>query len=143
MNFYLTFMLLFGNYFSNKGLVMDFFKNRFYKFKIKISEIENFENYFPKLKDYRGWVEVSVEPAVKALFCATFNIKDKKELQDKVLEILNLYKDAPLLKSYFKEEKEKRGFSRFIALLMIRESIKELSNSENKLFEKFKECMRE
>ena len=111
-----------------------------YKFKIKISEIDNFENYFSKLKDYRGWVEVSVEPAVKALFCATFNTKDKKELQDKVLEILNFYKDAPLLKTYFKEEKEKRGFSRFIAFLMIREAVKTLSNKENNLFEKFNIC---
>jgi len=34
------------------------FQNEIYKFKIKISEIDNFENYFPKLKDYRGWVEV-------------------------------------------------------------------------------------
>jgi len=116
---------------------MDFFKNKFYKFKIKISEVENFENYFPKLKDYRGWVEVSIEPAVKALFCAAFNIKDKKELQDKVLDILNLYKDAPLLRTYFNEEKEKRGFSRFIAFLMIREAVKALDNRENKLFDRF------
>ncbi len=119
---------------------MDFLKNKFYKFKIKISEIENFENYFPKLKDYRGWVEVSIEPAVKALFCATFDIKNKKELQDKILEIIIFYKDAPLLKSYFKEEKEKRGFSRFIAFLMIRESVKKLSNKENNLFDKFNNC---
>ena len=116
---------------------MDFFKNKFYKFKIKVSEIEGFENYFPKLKDYRGWVEVSIEPAIKALFCAVFDIKNKKELQDKVLEILNFYKNAPLLKSYFKEEKERRGFSRFIAFLMIREAVKTIDNKENKLFDKF------
>ncbi len=97
----------------------------------------NFDNYFPKLKNYRGWVEVSVEPAVKALFCATFNIKDKKELQDKVLEILDFYKDAPLLKSLFQNEKERRGFSRFVAFLMIREAVKALSDKENKLFDKF------
>ena len=122
---------------------MDFFKNKFYKFKVKISEIENFENYFPKLKDYRGWVEVSVEPAVKALFCAAFDVKDKKELQDKILDILNFYKDAPLLKSYFKEEKEKRGFSRFIAFLMIREAVKALDDKENKLFDKFNSCLKQ
>ncbi len=40
-------------------------------------------NYFPKLKNYRGWVEVSVEPAVKALFCAAFDIKDKKNYRIK------------------------------------------------------------
>jgi len=34
---------------------MNFFKNKFYKFKIKISELQDFEKYFPKLKDYRGW----------------------------------------------------------------------------------------
>ena len=122
---------------------MDFFKNKFYKFKIKISEMENFENYFPKLKDYRGWVEVSIDPAVKALFCAAFNIKDKKELQNKVLEILDLYKDAPLLKSLFQNEKERRGFSRFIAFLMIREAVKILSNRENKLFDKFNSCLKD
>ena len=116
---------------------MNYFKNKFYKFKIKISEIENFENYFPKLKNYRGWVEVSIDPAVKALFCAAFDIKDKKELQNKILEILKFYKNAPLLKTYFNEEKEKRGFSRFIAFLMIREAIKVLDNKENKLFDKF------
>jgi len=54
--------------------------NKLCKFKIKISEIENFENYFPKLKNYRGWVEVSIEPAIQALFYAVFNIEDKKEL---------------------------------------------------------------
>jgi hypothetical protein len=136
-------MVLFDNYFSNKGLVMDFFKNKFYKFKVKISEIEHFENYFPNLKDYKGWVEVSVEPAVKALFCAAFDVKNKKELQDKVLEILKFYKDAPLLKSYFKEEKEKRGFSRFIAFLMIREAVKVIDNKENKLFDKFNSCLKD
>jgi hypothetical protein len=122
---------------------MDFFKNKFYKFKVKISEIEHFENYFPKLKDYRGWVEVSVEPAVKALFCAAFDVKDKKELQDKILDILNFYKDAPLLKAYFKEEKEKRGFSRFIAFLMIREAVKAINNKENMLFDKFNSCLKD
>ena len=122
---------------------MDFLKNKFYIFKIKISEIENFENYFPKLKDYRGWVEVSIDPSVKALFCAAFNIKDKKELQNKVLEILDFYKDAPLLKSLFQNEKERRGFSRFIAFLMIREAVRNLSNKENKLFDKFNSCLKD
>jgi len=122
---------------------MNYFKNKFYKFKIKISEIENFENYFPKLKDYRGWVEVSIEPSIQALFCAVFSIKDKKELQNKILDILNFYKDAPLLKTYFNEEKEKRGFSRFIAFLMIREVVKALNNKENKLFDKFNSCLKE
>jgi len=122
---------------------VDFFKNKFYKFKIKISEIEDFKNYFPNLKDYRGWVEVSIEPAIKALFCAVFDIEDKKELQNKLLEILNFYKTAPLLKSYFKEEKERRGFSRFIAFLMIRESVKKLDNKENKLFDKFNDCLKD
>ena len=122
---------------------MNYFKNKFYKFKIKISEIENFENYFPKLKDYRGWVEVSIEPAIKALFCAVFDVKDKKELQNKILEILNFYKDAPLLKAHFNKEKEKRGFSRFIAFLMIREAVKALDNKENKLFDKFNSCLKD
>ena len=122
---------------------MNFFVNKFYKFKIKISEIENFENYFPKIKDYRGWVEVSVDPAIKALFCAVFDIKDKKELQNKILEILKFYKNAPLLKTYFNVEKEKRGFSRFIAFLMIREAVKALDNKENKLFDKFNENLRD
>ena len=122
---------------------MNYFKNKFYKFKIKISEIENFENYFPKLKDYRGWVEVSIEPAIKALFCAVFDIKDQKALQDEVLEILNFYKDAPLLKTYFNEEKEKRGFSRFIAFLMIREAVKALDNKENELFDRFTSCLKD
>ena len=122
---------------------MNYFKNKFYKFKIKISEIDNFENYFPKLKDYRGWVEVSIEPSIQALFCAVFDIKDKKELQNRVLDILNFYKDAPLLKTYFNEEKEKRGFSRFIAFLMIREVVKALNNKENKLFDKFNSCLKE
>ena len=58
------------------------------------------------------------------------------------MEILNLYKDAPLLKSYFKEEKEKRGFSRFIALLMIREAVKAIDNKENELFDKFNSCLK-
>jgi len=35
----------------------------------------------------------------------------KKELQNKIVEILNFYKDASLLKTYFNEEKERRGFS--------------------------------
>jgi len=122
---------------------MDFFKNKFYKFKVKISEIENFEKLFPKLKDYRGWIDVSVEPAIKALFCAAFDIKDKKELQNRILEILKFYKDAPLLKSHFKEEKEKRGFSRLIAFLMIREAVKALDNKENKLFDKFNSCLKD
>ena len=122
---------------------MNYFKNKFYKFKIKISEIENFENYFPKLKDYRGWVEVSIDPAIKSLFCSVFDVKDKKELQNKILEILKFYKNAPLLKAHFNEEKEKRGFSRFIAFLMIREAVKALDNKENKLFNKFSECMKE
>jgi len=122
---------------------MNFFVNKFYKFKIKISEIENFENYFPKIKDYRGWVEVSVDPAIKALFCAVFDIKDKKELQNKILEILKFYKNAPLLKTHFNVEKEKRGFSRFIAFLMIREAVKALDNKENKLFDKFNENLRD
>jgi len=121
---------------------VNFFRNKFYKFKIKITEIENFENYFPKLKDYRGWVEVSIDPAIKALFCAAFNIQNKKELQNKVLEILKLYKEAPLLKSYFNEEKEKRSFSRFISFLMIRESVKVLDNKENNLFSKFNKCLK-
>ena len=115
----------------------------FYKFKIKISEVEDFENYFPKLKDYRGWVEVSIDPSIKALFCSVFDIRDKKELQNKILNILNFYKDAPLLKSRFKEEKEKRGFSRFIAFLMIRESVKAINNKENKLFDKFNSCLKD
>jgi len=119
------------------------FKNEIYKFKIKISEIDNFENYFSKLKDYRGWVEVSVEPAVKALFCAVFDIKSKKELQDKVLEIIKYYKDAPLLKNNFKNEIEKRGFSRFIVYLMIREAVKALDNKENQLFDKLNYCLKE
>jgi len=119
---------------------MKHFKKEFYKFKIKISEIENFENYFPKLKDYRGWVEVSIDLSIKALFCAVFDIENKKELQDKVLDILNFYKDAPLLKAFFKEEKEKRGFSRFIAFLMIREAVRRLDNKENELFNKFNSC---
>jgi hypothetical protein len=122
---------------------MDFFRNKFYKFKIKISEIENFEKLFPKLRDYRGWIDISVEPAVKALFCAAFDVKDKKELQNKVLEILHLYKNAPLLKSHFREEKEKRGFSRLIAFLMIREAVKALDNKENKLFDKFNSCLKD
>ncbi len=121
---------------------MSYFKNEFYKFKIKISEVEDFENYFPKLKSYRGWVEVSVEPAIKALFCSVFDIRDKKELQDKILDILIFYKDAPLLKKYFKEEKEKRGFSRFIAFLMIREAVKAIDSKENKLFDKFNKCLK-
>jgi hypothetical protein len=122
---------------------MGYFKSNVYKFKIKVSEIENFDNYFPNLKDYRGWVEVSVEPAIKALFCAVFDIETKKELQEKILEILKFYKDAPLLKSYLKDAKEKRGFSRFIAFLMIRESVKVLNDKENKLFDKFNSCLKD
>jgi len=122
---------------------MDFFKNKFYKFKIKISEIDNFENYFPKLKDYRGWVEVSVEPAVKALFCAVFDIKNKKELQENVVEIIKYYKNAPLLKNNFKSEIEKRGFSRFIVYLMVREAVRALDNKENQLFDRFNSCLKE
>jgi len=120
---------------------MKYIKNKFYKFKIKISEIENFEKYFPKIKDYKGWVEVSIDPAIKALFCAVFDIKEKKELQNKVLKILKFYKDVPLLKNYFNEEKEKRGFSRFIVFLMIREAVKALDNKENKLFDKFNQYL--
>lgn len=119
------------------------FKNEYYKFKIKISEIEDFENYFPKLKDYRGWVEASIDPSIKALFCSVFGIRDKKELQSKILDILNFYKDAPLLKSYFKEEKEKRGFSRFIAFLMTREAVRAIDDKKNKLFEKFNDCLKD
>jgi len=40
------------------------------------------------------------------------------------------------LKSSFKNEIEKRGFSRFIVYLMIREVVKALDNKENQLFEK-------
>ena len=116
---------------------MDFFKNKFYKFKIKISELQDFEKYFPKLKDYRGWVEVSIEPAIKALFCAVFDIKDKKELQDKVLDLLKEYRTSPLMKGYLENETQHRGFSRFIAFIMIREAVKKLDNRENQLFDKF------
>lgn len=58
------------------------------------------------------------------------------------MEILKFYKDASLLKSYLKDTKEKRGFSRFIAFLMIRESVKVLNNKENKLFDKFNSFLR-
>lgn len=115
---------------------------KFYKFKIKISKIENFENYFPKMKNYKGWIDISSDSGIVALFCAVFDIKDKKELQKKVLEILNFYKNAPLLRDYFKIEKEKKGFSRFINFLMIREIARKLNTKENKIFDKFNEYLK-
>jgi len=40
-------------------------------------------------------------------------------------------------------KKKKRGFSRFIAFLMIREAVRVISNKENRLFDKFNECIGE
>ena len=69
-----------------------------------------------------------------------FDVKDKKELQEKVLKLLNEYRTSPLIKGYLENETKNRGFSRFIAFLMIREAVKKLDSRENQLFDKFNSC---
>jgi len=44
------------------------------------------------------------------------------------------------MKGYLENETQHRGFSRFIAFIMIREAVKKLNNRENQLFDKFQSC---
>jgi len=111
----------------------------YFRIKIKASKVINWDEYFNNIKTYKGWVEVTLDKGIVALFCAVYDIKDKKELREKIKEILNNYASAPLLRRLLEELSGKKGFSRLIASLLAREVARKVDKD---IFDKFNEIYR-